>query len=69
MNLSSSILSNIYKLHKIYIFRYNEMVEKYKVDYIAGGACQNTMRVAQVKTEKLSYLNYKLITYKSSLLR
>lgn len=27
------------------------MVEKYKVDYIAGGACQNTMRVAQVKSK------------------
>lgn len=26
---------------------YGEMVEKYKVDYIAGGACQNTMRVGQ----------------------
>ncbi|GAB6028552.1 hypothetical protein CHUAL_002695 [Chamberlinius hualienensis] len=26
---------------------YDEMVEKYKVDYVAGGASQNTMRVAQ----------------------
>lgn len=26
---------------------YTEMVEKYNVEYIAGGACQNTMRVAQ----------------------
>nr|AII97833.1 BLTX461 [Nephila pilipes] len=26
---------------------YKEMAENYKVDYTAGGACQNTMRVAQ----------------------
>ena len=26
---------------------YTEMIEKYKVDYTAGGACQNTMRVGQ----------------------
>ncbi|CAL1297681.1 unnamed protein product [Larinioides sclopetarius] len=26
---------------------YKEMVEHYQVDYTAGGACQNTMRVAQ----------------------
>lgn len=27
---------------------YDEMVEKYKVDYIPGGATQNALRVAQV---------------------
>ena len=27
---------------------YDEMVEKYKVDYIPGGATQNSLRVAQV---------------------
>jgi sugar/nucleoside kinase (ribokinase family) len=27
---------------------YDEMVQKYKVDYIPGGATQNTLRVAQV---------------------
>ena len=27
---------------------YDEMVKKYKVDYIPGGATQNTLRVAQV---------------------
>ncbi|KAG8182286.1 hypothetical protein JTE90_029356 [Oedothorax gibbosus] len=26
---------------------YTEMIEKYEVDYTAGGACQNAMRVAQ----------------------
>jgi len=27
---------------------YDEMIKKYKVDYIPGGATQNTLRVAQV---------------------
>lgn len=27
---------------------YDEMVEQYKADFIAGGSVQNTMRVAQV---------------------
>lgn len=27
---------------------YDEMVQKYKVNYIPGGATQNTLRVAQV---------------------
>ena len=27
---------------------YDEMVKKYRVDYIPGGATQNTLRVAQV---------------------
>jgi len=27
---------------------YDEMIQKYKVDYIPGGATQNTLRVAQV---------------------
>ncbi|XP_054715868.1 uncharacterized protein LOC129225303 [Uloborus diversus] len=31
---------------------YSEMVEKYNAEYIAGGSCQNTMRVAQWVAKK-----------------
>ena len=30
------------------IFSYKEMVDKFNVEYIPGGATQNSMRVAQV---------------------
>lgn len=33
---------------------YDEMVEKYKVDYIPGGATQNALRVAQVTFHECS---------------
>ena len=33
-----------------YYCRYDEMCEKYKVDYVPGGATQNSVRVAQVRT-------------------
>lgn len=29
---------------------YDELIESYKADFIAGGAVQNTMRVAQVNS-------------------
>jgi adenosine kinase len=35
---------------------YQEMVEKYQVEYIAGGATQNSMRVAQVGFEYIYFL-------------
>lgn len=31
---------------------YDELIEKYKADFIAGGSVQNTMRVAQVNSIK-----------------
>lgn len=30
------------------VFSYKEMVDKFNVEYIPGGATQNSMRVAQV---------------------
>lgn len=41
---------------------YDELIEQYNADFIAGGAVQNTMRVAQVK---LLILNFLHNTYKS----
>ena len=38
------------------IFSYKEMVDKFNVEYIPGGATQNSMRVAQVS--KLMYYNF-----------
>jgi adenosine kinase len=32
---------------------YDEMIKKYKVDYIPGGATQNALRVAQVTASML----------------
>lgn len=32
---------------------YDELIELYKADLIAGGSVQNTMRVAQVKTHEI----------------
>ena len=38
------------------VFSYKEMVDKFNVEYIPGGATQNSMRVAQVsKVIQFSY--------------
>ena len=38
---------------------YDELVKHYKVEYIAGGATQNTIRVAQWMVQVINYLNKK----------
>lgn len=38
------------------IFSYKEMVDKFNVEYIPGGATQNSMRVAQVSKCNIIFL-------------
>lgn len=35
-------------------FRFEEMVKKFKVEYHAGGATQNAVKIAQVRHEQRS---------------
>lgn len=42
---------------------YDELIELYKADFIAGGSVQNTMRVAQVKLIYIVIYYYKLYIY------
>jgi len=45
-------LNNAYLADKKHLPLYAELVEKYKVNYIAGGAAQNTIRVTQWMLQK-----------------
>jgi len=45
-------LNNAYLAEKKHVPLYKELVDKYKVSYIAGGASQNTTRVAQWMLQK-----------------
>lgn len=38
------------------VFSYKEMVDKFNVEYIPGGATQNSMRVAQVSKCNIVFL-------------
>lgn len=39
-------------------FRYKELVDNFQVDYIAGGATLNTMRVCQWLVQKPNVISY-----------
>jgi len=45
-------LNNAYLAEKKHLPLYKELVENYKVQYIAGGAAQNTIRVVQWMLQK-----------------
>ena len=42
----------------ITIFRYKELVDNFEVEYIAGGATLNTMRVCQWLVQKPNVISY-----------
>ena len=45
---SSLLVTVVENCFAIFYRRYKEMIQHYDVDYVAGGATQNSIRVAQV---------------------